>query len=205
MSILIMNCYDWLNYHIVHEFIENGYSVDGISGPMTKEKEHLSMLIGRNSLFNLITDKEKAEYATVICVGEADYTIDARRFIIINHKGQQAEVRHNRMYIQTPILFGEWMPMDKDGVYVNDAYIAFDSPVFLSTAIYIKDFIDYLLSCIQMNELPKKVNVQSSKKGESEEILLDKSVYIQDNIPIDKRVDQVKKHYDKFKMYYQRI
>src|SRR5690625_7733480 len=99
------------------------------------------MLIGRNSIFNLITDKEKAEYATVICVGEADYTIDARRFIIINHKGQQAEVRHNRMYIQTPILFGEWMPMDIDGVYVNVAYIAYDSTVLFLKAIYLKNFI----------------------------------------------------------------
>src|SRR5690625_5995594 len=100
------------------------------------------MLIRRNSLFSLRTDQELEQYQTVIGVGETDDTIDTRRFIMINHEGQQADLQKNRTFIQTPILFGEWMPMDQKGAYINDTYITFESPEFLITAIYINDFIN---------------------------------------------------------------
>jgi len=202
MSILVTNCFHWMNYHLVNELIENGYTVAGMGGQMTKEKEHLSMLIGRNSLFSLITDQELEQYQTVIGVGETDDTIDTRRFIMINHEGQQADLQKNRTFIQTPILFGEWMPMDQKGAYINDTYITFESPEFLATAIYIKDFIHYLLTCIKEKHLPEKITIQSSRNVESGEVLLDKSVYIQDNIPIEKTVNKVRNHYEQFKAYY---
>lgn len=205
MSILVTNCFHWINYHLVNELLENGYSVDGMSGSMTKEDEHLFMLMGRNSLFSLIMDQELEQYETVICIGDADYHIDASRFIMINHGDQQTTGRKNRTVIQTPILFGEWMPMDKNGLYVNREFISFDSPAFLSTAIYIKDFVQYVLTCIEVKELPNKINIQSSKSVEDEEILLDKSVYIRDNMPIKDTVNQVINHYERFKAYYKRI
>src|SRR5690625_6920928 len=91
------------------------------------------------------------------------------------------------------------MPMDQKRAYINDTYITFESPEFLATAIYIKDFIHYLLTCIKEKHLPEKITIQSSRNVESGEVLLDKSVYIQDNIPIEKTVNKVRNHYEQFK------
>lgn len=192
MNILVRNCFHWIGFHIVNRFILNGNHVVGLNDHMTDRAEFLSFFLGRNSLFTLV-DQTQAQYdLTVIVNDDKD-----RKKLLLKRKG--AEILTT---IQTPLLFGEWMKMDENGIFIANKHIPFKSDKFLTQAIHIDDFTKSLNQWIKSTHLPAHLKTQSSRDVFHKDVILDNSIYIRDNIPIERKVNDLKDHYKRFNNYY---
>ncbi len=189
MLFLVENCFHWMGFHLVNCLLENGYKVDGVDDLSSDMKEHLSMYVGRNASFQHLSSPERST------------TYD--RLINITDKELILTIQPNTSHrINLPILFGEWMPMKKDGMYHQKTFISFDSDIFFNEAIYIGDFMKSLIQWVESSQLPEILEVKSINNIQSEEVKLENSVYIRNNITIEENLKVVIKHYEKFKELY---
>lgn len=53
MSIFVMDCNEWITYHIADMLLENGYHVNALEA--SDNEEDLSMFFIRNSSFSMIS------------------------------------------------------------------------------------------------------------------------------------------------------
>src|SRR5699024_5331671 len=138
MSHLVTNCFDWEGFHMVNQELDKGHEVEGDDEETTDFKEHLSMFLGRNSEFRMKTRDELTSYDTAIVIREDPCTdvLKARKMLNISCNKIQAKREASMTTIHVPILFGEWMPMNEQGMYVGNQFISFDSAHFLSEAVY---------------------------------------------------------------------
>ncbi|UJL47616.1 hypothetical protein KFZ58_07055 [Virgibacillus sp. NKC19-16] len=197
MSILVDNCNHWIGFHIVDELLENSYTVDGIGD----EDSVLAMFLGRNSSFNFVKPDVKKHYDTAIIIGDQSNTgIKSGQSLIINPV--LVDRVENRVEINVPLLFGEWMPMNEKGFYYNNTFITFDSDFFQTEAIYIKDFTKGLMQWLKMKELPSTLEVRSEKNKDNQHVKLENAVYIRDNRPMEEKVKSVLEHYYLYKKFY---
>ncbi|WP_174612782.1 hypothetical protein [Virgibacillus ihumii] len=185
---LVENCFYWIGFHIVEYLLDQGYTVTGNDEIDTDGKEHLSMFIGRNENFTHMKQR----------LNESAYDIR-----LTPHETALTLHKDSASTIYLPLLFGEWMPMNQDGMYYRGDFIAFDSDEFVEKAVYIGDFLKIIDQCIAASNLPSAVNVK--KKGEdiNAEIKLENSVFIRNNRPINDRIKTVKNHYKKFSKLYE--
>jgi len=195
MSLLIMNYNHWIGYHLVTTLLDEDCPVDGM---VDKEKCDLSMFFGRNSLFSFVEKDQLKLYDTCFVIGENQYkdTTLAKRTFIINPKAPVESNDGEVIEIQSPLLFGEWMPMDENGIYRDKEYISFQSERFKTEAIYIKHFIDGLLQLMKITDLPKTVTLYS-KNHRTREERFGNIIYIRANDNLDKVKDLIT-HYKKF-------
>jgi len=203
MSFLVTSCFDWVGFHLVNQLLEKGYEVDGIDEETTALKEHLSMFLGRNSAFRLKTRDELRSYDTAIVIGENPCTdvLKAKQMINVSRNKIQAKREASMTTIHVPVLFGEWMPMNEQGMYVGNQFISFDSAHFLSEAVYIKDFIAGLFQWMQVDDLPSSLEVKS-KSSESRAVKLENTVYIRDNERTADKLKKVLNHYRNYQHFY---
>src|SRR5699024_2618426 len=103
--------------------------------------------------------------------------------------------------IQARLLFGEWMPMNKEGMYVEEEFIPFDSKYFLTTAIYIKDFTKVLNQWMQSENKNQELEIVSSN-NENKWLKLENLIYLRDNRPVKEQLKQVIKHYTMYRKLY---
>src|SRR5699024_8017384 len=101
--------------------------------------------------------------------------------------------------VRMPLIFGEWMPMNEQGMYVQGEFLPFESDYFLQHAVYVKSFVKSLWQWIQTSRLPSSIHVQ--KQGQEIEEL-ENSVYIRDNKPAGELLQTVLEHYRKFNLFY---
>ncbi len=142
----VENCFHWIGFHIVNRLLEEGCRVDGIDDLSTEKKENLAMFVGRNELFrHLPVIQESSGYNAIITVDDQ---------MVKMH-------REEPVTIQLPLLFGEWMPMNQDGVYNGDEFVPFAAKEFTSRAVYIDDFLTGFLQWLQASSLPSELNVKS--------------------------------------------
>ncbi|SFD38472.1 hypothetical protein SAMN05216238_10186 [Lentibacillus persicus] len=187
MGYYVENCFHWIGFHIVNHLLEDGFSVDGFSELDTDKKEALSMFVGRNELFRLLgTDESKSEYDAVIRVNNGVVTMETQRSVTIN----------------LPLVFGEWAPMNSEGIYYEGKLIRFDSQQFKLEAIYIEEFLKSFWHWMSVSETPSIINVRSysnRRAGGADEA---NAVYIRRIRPLEEYVESVKKHYQKYKKLY---
>lgn len=204
MTYLVVNCNDWLGFHIVNTLLENDFNVDGIEDQ--NKNDHLSMFFGRNSSFSFVDSTVKRKYDTVIYTGDEDELkgIQSERkvFISDNNTGIKGTSKKSEVYINTPFLFGEWMPMDEKGVYRNQEYIPFESELFKTTAVYINHFTKGLVQWLKTPELSQVLEVKSAKQTDKDDVKFENSIYLRDNIPIMEDVKKVLDHYQLYKDIY---
>lgn len=205
MSILVVNCFGWVGYHITIELLEAGYLVDGLDQMSTKKHDHLSMFIGRNSSFSFKDEEHTGSYKYCIMVGSKPHIthLGAGRIFHISDAPKKASALKHTMTIEIPMLFGEWMPMNDKGIYYQGTFIPFNSSKFLLEAVYIKDFTRSLLQWINTSYMSHMVKVKSVRnKGESD-LKLENTIFLRDNRPIQKNIQYVISHYHRFKEYYE--
>ncbi|MFB4169764.1 hypothetical protein [Virgibacillus sp. JSM 102003] len=189
MLFLVENCFQWMGFHLVNCLLENGYKVDGVDDLSSEKKENLSMYVGRNASFQHLTSSKRGT------------TYD--RSINIKDKEFVLTIKQNTSHrIKLPLLFGEWMPMKRDGMYLQSTFISFDSDIFLNEAIYIGDFMRSLIQWEKSSQLPEVLEVKSINNKQNEEIKLENSVYIRNNRTIEENLEMVIKHYEKFEELY---
>lgn len=203
MSFLVTNCFDWIGFHMVNHLLEKGYTVDGMDEETTASKDHLSMFLGRNSAFHLKKKKELTTYDTAIVIGEEPCPdgLKAKQIINIRRNKLQDTQKTSMTMLYVPVLFGEWMPMNDKGMYVNNQFITFDSAHFLSEAIYIKDFIAGLFQWMQSADIPSGLEVKS-KGSEIKDVKLENTVYIRNNEQTADKIKKVLKHYRNYQQFY---
>ncbi|ALX48647.1 hypothetical protein [Lentibacillus amyloliquefaciens] len=187
MVFYVENCFHWVGFHIVNHLLEEGYSVDGTDDINTDTKEVLSMFVGRNELFRqLEPGQREREYEAAICISDDALMLEMDRSVTIN----------------LPLVFGEWMPMNHNGFFSREEFIRFDSHQFKREAIYIGEFLNSLRQWIQTSELPSIMDVRSYNDARNKNIDYENSVYIRTAHPLDKYVEAVKMHYEKYKKFY---
>lgn len=197
MKVLVVNCLDWIGFHLVNQLLEKGYKVDGLHTLVSKKREHLSMFLGRNSSFLLMKSIEMIEYDVCFIIGayEEIEEIKSKHLIHMKHEPIDQIGTGTRLEIQMPLLFGEWMPMNNGGMYDNGTYIPFESKDFLSEVVYINDFTKNLLQWITA------IRDQSNTK-EIAKISFENMPSPQEYTYIKNKLQIVLTHYEQFKDYY---
>ncbi|MFU0788606.1 hypothetical protein [Virgibacillus proomii] len=191
MTILVVNCNHWIGFHVVNYLLENGMEVEGLLND--KEDESLSLFFGRNSNFIFYSHKRDNRYNLIIQIGQMEVpsAVSSDYSIVLDYK-QPEKIRATDLFIELPLLFGEWMPMTEKGMYMNQHFIPFSSTHFLEHAIYIKDFVKSLMDWLETDDDYKKLTV--IKKNQLEKIL-----QIRDNKPNKDKLEQVIRHYCLFR------
>ncbi|ASN06528.1 hypothetical protein [Virgibacillus necropolis] len=201
MTICVTNCFHWIGFHIVNRLIENDYIVDGLAELTSEREEELSFMLGRNSSFSLYKNEDQIkdkEYTDTVLLSEnKTYSIQT---VKTYNFGKDID-KPNFINIQLPLLFGEWMPMDQKGVYVDNQYIPFDSARFKDEAIYIDDFMECFMQWMKVSDLPNLISLTKKKNVEVTEEGPEKQLFIRGNRPIDKQISNLIKHYEKIKKY----
>lgn len=201
-SFFVSHCFHWIGFHIVSHLLENGYSVTGHEHSMTDKKEHLAMMVGRNDMFTMfIGDTPKGKYTHVILPDKnSDVTQDVEAVKTFKLSREERQNDKKMVDVRIPLLFGEWMPMNENGMYANGKYIPFESETFQNKAVYIGDFIMSLMLCLMSSHQPGKLAIQpkSSMSAEKDR----KSVFLRERRPVDQQVQTVIAHYKRFKRFY---
>lgn len=199
MSVLVVNCNHWLGFHIINTLLEHDFKIDGIINPSLPDD--LLLFFGRNSDFQMVNEN-KREYETCIIIGNHTNVQEfkARKKLLINEI-QQIERRTEVITIHPPILFGEWMPMNENGIYHNNKFILFESEEFKNNALSIHSFTPVLLQLLQnscrMNEFyvyPRQEREKNSEKN---------AIYIREDESKKKYVADLRNHYKRHRKFYQ--
>lgn len=202
MPILLVNCFHWIGFHIMNELLEAGYMVEGIDNMSTEQDEHLSMFVGRNSSFTLIEKENLSHYKSSIIVGSWPHSEDIQADQMLQLCESNAKNLEEHIIIEMPMLFGEWMPMTEDGLYHQQKFIPFNSSLFLTEAIYIRDFTSHLLQWVTYTNLSQVIKIKSERNKDTD-LKLENIIYLRDNRPIHKKVEHVVDHYKRFKDLYE--
>jgi hypothetical protein len=199
MSVLVVNCNHWLGFHIINTLLEHDFKIDGILNPSLPDD--LLMFFGRNSDFQMVNENNR-EYETCIIIGNhtSVQEFKAKKKLLINEI-QQIEKRTEVTTIHPTVLFGEWMPMNENGVYHNNKFIPFESEEFKNNALSIHSFTPVLLQLLQtscqMNEFyvyPRQERDKSFEKN---------AIYIRENESNKKYVADLRNHYKQYRKFYQ--
>ncbi|GGJ95342.1 hypothetical protein GCM10007063_17330 [Lentibacillus kapialis] len=190
MYFFVEDCFHWIGFHMVNHFLENGWHVDGMDDLDTDEKEHLSMFLGRNDLFHHVAKSgHNKSYDASISIGECEMILKKKEAITI----------------KLPLVFGEWMPMNQDGACIQNDFIRFDSQRFISSAVHVENIIESVKQWIRASGLPQVVNARSIHDRKADDLKLENTVYIRNNRPIKEEIENVKKHYERYKKFYPRM
>lgn len=204
MAILVVHCFHWLGFHITNYLLENGEEVDGIHVASAQAREHLAAFFGRNSQFQLVEFDHKKAYDTVIMIGGQDLIkrVTAKRCLIVNGETCDRNSQPLITNISVNLLFGEWMPMDLQGIYYEGKHILFNSKEFLTEAIYVNDFVKTLNHLLQTSRLPKEIHVRSRHAKQIDHDRQKQMIFLREQMPIEEHVELVKNHYKTFKHWY---
>ncbi|WP_162985638.1 hypothetical protein [Virgibacillus halodenitrificans] len=201
MTQLVAFCNDWIGFHIVNDLLEHGYKVNGIED--TTKDDMLTMFFGRNSSFQIVNSETQKSYEHAILTNSnrKPNEMNAEHILVINPDENRSR-SPNEIFIFAPLLYGEWMPMNKQGILHGKEIIPFDSTRFEQDAIYIKEFTKLLIQWMKGNKTSSALYVKTKETKKREKEKLENSIYIRDNIPKEKRIEQVIKHYEQYGAMY---
>jgi|SRR5690625_364803 len=200
MTYLINDCNHWISYHLIEELLNSGKKVEGLKNE--EKDDHLLMFFGRNSNFTVAHDYKTKHYHAVISLQYPLTNVKTEKTHIVNPINGHNKVE-GESYIHAPLLFGEWMPMDEKGMYINNKFIPFNSESFLTKSIYIKDFTKVFVQWMQKENKNQELQI-ISKNDKSKRVKLENSLYLSDNEPIEKQLSQVIEHYTMYRKIYER-
>ncbi|GIO25743.1 hypothetical protein [Ornithinibacillus bavariensis] len=204
MEVLVYNCFHWIGFHYVNFLLEQGVEVVGMDNIDTDKKENLAMFLGRNSLFHLMNPQSSLTIPIAIIIGNNPLPnhITVDKVIRITNNIQSLREQENTVTISTPILYGEWMDMTEEGVILDNRTVPFNSEEFRSTAIHVKEFIQATLPLLEKTSSQAMIKVFSRNVFLDDAVKLENSLYIRDNIPIEKRMKKIFEHYERYKDLY---
>ncbi|WP_042224621.1 hypothetical protein [Oceanobacillus manasiensis] len=203
MTYLVYPSNHWIGYHMVEHLLELGYEVHGKE--IEQESNELTLFFGRNSNYSSYNLDTKYKAAYIFADYDAKLFSNTLHTYVLNENCQQVTER-NHTAIHVPMLFGEWMPMNKEGMYWSGTYIRFDSSLFQKEAIYIKDFIKELVKWKNKVIADRdELYILSYRSAQTKKFKLENSVYLRDNIPIEEKLQKVLQHYKQNKLHYDNI
>jgi len=198
MQMLVYNCFHWLGYHLTDELLKQGYHVDGIQPNMSQQEQFLAMFLGRNDRFTQV-DKGERNYSFIFSIDklkeDASVIPEGRLIMLSSIKEAETISRKSVLSLSLPLLFGEWMPMDAEGIFYHEQYISFSSDRFNKEAVDVRLFINKILKTLHRYKYQDWQELQ--------DLLLDSLDDIRNNEPIAEKVKSLQKHYEKFQLFYQ--
>ena len=196
MTVLVMNCNHWIGFHLVDRLLEMEYEVNGVLNE--EENDDLTLFFGRNSQFSLVSSIENIIYDTCFIIGEIkeDRKVKANQIIVVDeHHQLKATDNPNAHIVRPPLLFGEWMPITKDGYHNMDRRINIQSEQFKKDAVYIKNFVEGLLQLMHIKNLPSILHVYPRFHSNSSDPI-HHSVYMRKNGNDQGKINEVMAHCD---------
>lgn len=203
MSTVVVNCYHWIGFHFVQMLLARGEEVIGFHDEPSDKNTFLSMFLGRNHSFTHVRNMpEKAH--KVIVIGSSDSIPEASITIqCIAHLDKKQRSREdNSVLVYMPIIFGEWMPMNAEGIVVRNELLPFDSDTFINEAIYVKDFINCCLPLLDGAFSPTPLHIKARNMKGNKEIILENEVYFRDNRGKAEMIKKVQQHYVDYTNFY---
>ncbi len=198
MTIVVINCFDWIEFHFVEKLLEQGVKVIGVHEKQTDRTLFLEMFFARNSSFDC-TKKIPKEAERVIVIGDTHMIPRSKHVMQCMHRETSIEQHiKGRLYVYIPLLFGEWMPMDKTGMYLGQRHIPYHSEEFQDEAVYVKDFVNDCLSEFNQTIEHRKENTPYPWEG----LILEKGEQIRDNRTKRINIEKMQKHYLKYASFY---
>lgn len=203
MTILVGNCFHWVGFHLVSQLLERGYKVDGIGKVFDHKTEHLSMFLGRNSSFSLITEiVESKSYRLIMTVNENQLFHKKKIYpmIIIRTDGK-INNQEIQSVVDAPMLYGKWMPMTDTGIYHRDTFVPFLSDTFINQAVCVEKYIDNLLNLIVEENFTSDI-IENIYNNKEEINVLNKKLQNIDEKQKSKELALLLAHYKQFRDYY---
>lgn len=197
MVIFINNCNHWINYHMIDALLNTGYKVEGLKEG--KENEHLLLYFGRNSNFSIAENYKTKDYQHAVSLQVPVAGVNAEYNHVITMDSSPG--RDGTYYLQAPLLFGEWMPMNREGMYVNGRFIPFNSEDFIIKSMYIKDFTKVFIDWIDAVNKNRKMGFLSGEDG-NKWVKLESYLHLRNNDAMEEQLDQVIEHYNNHKEMY---
>jgi hypothetical protein len=203
MNVIIENCFDWIGFHLIEKYLNEGFEVCGID-QLDERKEFLYEMIGRNASFHFyddvesIDDDEMREAMFISIVKNKEHirevNTNLERYIILNEIEQvdtnQLESKNN-YYICTPNLFGPWMNKKSYDQYSKED--AFE--------LYIDDFISWLYYFTKSTVKQNVITLQTKKNQKKAQ----SGCHLMTVLPttsLDEERIRVKDHIKKYPSYY---
>lgn len=205
MTVVVVGCYEWIGYHLINGYLDDGEEIIGIDTIDTSKKETLSMFFGRNAAFSyyktmeewmdqykdlpssiyMINENYQEEFESIF---EKVSNVDVIFLTKENRQVKLAE-KDNCFTIQLPFLYGPWMPPIKnwDNTLPEDA-------------LYITDFVDWLKQT-DFTQVPDPVQLvpkQEIQERENQEGI----VHLTKQVTDEKGVSLLNKHMKQFPQYY---
>ncbi|MDY0407878.1 hypothetical protein ACFFIS_12580 [Virgibacillus soli] len=205
MATLVVNCFHWIGFHIVNAFLQENEKVIGYDQIDVESKQFLSMYFGRNDKFKLIQTIKEEQFENIIIVGEPN--IDIRRLkvkniCVIQTEEKQINQLQDVINLNIPYLIGEWMPLKKDGIFIDGKLYQYDNELLSHEAIYMKDVATMLFHWMKNPLVPATLSIKKGKYSEQCNKKLENSIFIRDNRPNKESVLTLREHYDRYSFYY---
>ena len=182
--------------------MEEGYEVVGKRSKNSGIKgDYLLDFFGRNAAFSLSESKGNNDYDRFISINKKIPKPNTKTSIQIKKYNEEGFLVQ-QIELIVSLLVGEWMPIKKDGVLVQNKLIHFHSKLF-TEAIYIGDFINACMQLLKSTNVSPIINIKSCKTGKMEKENLEKYIYIRDNRSKDEIIELLKKHYQRHKHFYE--
>ncbi|WP_186576644.1 NAD(P)-dependent oxidoreductase [Aquibacillus kalidii] len=207
---LIVGCYDWVGYHITNKLLEQGQEVIGIDTMDSDKKENLAMFVGRNGLFShydsaqaVIKDKKHKEgFKAIIFIKPEDIS-DIEEISYFSQVSLCLRSKNENMdecvtFVDIPLLYGEWMPRDNEGIFHGEEYVRFDSDQFKKEATYIEDFVNAFIKFAEESESPDYAMFASDKSEKEDENI----TIVRETKSQGERLQELDEHYEKFHFLY---
>ncbi|MRH43375.1 hypothetical protein GH741_11865 [Aquibacillus halophilus] len=210
---VVSNCFNWIGFHFLQKILNNSEEVVGLDQISTDKEENLYLSVGRNSLFTHVTSKRdlkkeinSKQVDVVFDLMDSDELLADEEFHADNWVQFKNEIAkdntNNLIHVELPLLYGEWMPRDNNGIFHTRNYIKFDSETFENEAIYIDDFVDAMWQILSSRKKPEKIKFKSLRKEGRDEKDPAQVLYIREKERMETRLLNLNNHFEQFSKFY---
>lgn len=194
---LIIGCFNWIGYHLMDKLLVNGNKVVGVDQLNHTKKEQMALTVGRNANFSYYETTDQVNQNEQFEKFRTVFVFDAlRTFYFIPNQNND-----NKILVDYPLLYGEWMEQSETGFYFDDVFISFKSTFFYERAVYIDDFILTIMQVIDASIFPERITFYAAQQAKKQ-TLQQNEMAILTSLPHERRLEYLKEHYQKYSKFY---
>ncbi len=196
MTKMVWGCFQWIGFHLIRDWLDEGQTVIGIDTVDTEQKETLEMFVGRNANFTRFETLEECltldageRFESIIVFEDYDYNppleklthIPASAYFRVSVE-EQTRTMNSWVNIEIPHVYGPWMTSDKRLITEESIYITDVTPAI--TSIIEQDWnTDHI-----------KVGMESSEEWNNKRI--------SPTVSMEKGIEMLRDHQKRFPSYY---
>ncbi|MCT2535640.1 hypothetical protein NC661_06800 [Aquibacillus koreensis] len=207
---VIVGCNHWIGYHLANKLLDEGSSVIGLDSDKAQEQQDLVLFFGRNSAFEhvqsvteLYKQHKKEKFEAIFQLFQVDNKkqfekFDAKKWFQLQIEDSIDQAKQ----VELPLLYGEWMPREKDGFYKSETFYSFSSKEFQRDGVYIGDFVEALIQLSKSNHAQETISFKPLRKDVQPNREEKNTIYIRESLPLEQRFKKLQQHYKQFSSLY---